>query len=1522
MRVSLTVVDPEVDERIDVVLEADGSTPLQDVVDAVAALTRGRPTRRAVAPVGGGPVGGALVGPTGAGGSGGPPGAAGARILSLAGRRPRAATPDATPAYVLGVPLDPVQALAGSPVREGCVLSLGDPRGCMPPEPSGVLDVRVTGGPGAGVVHRLEVGEWGMGGSPEAAVRVEDPRVPDEVARLLVAPDGGCRLVLAAHHSGSEPLQLEGEPVEGEVEWPAGARLRVGAVLLEVGPVTAADAAVHPGEDGVGLDLNRPPRLLPPLRQTRFRLPREPVAPRRGSLPLLVMIAPLVLSVAMAVLLKVWYYLLLGLLSPVTMLGSWFADRRSGKRNHRKDMQEFRERTAKVEAEAREALQQEVLARRDEAPDPGTVLLVATGPRARLWERRRSDPDHLVVRVGTADLPSQVQLENADADQEHHRFTAWTAPQVPVTVPLHEAGVLGIAGRGGLPRRLAGWAVVQLAVLQSPRDVRFVVLTEPDAWWDWEWVRWLPHLRPGDDGDAQVLVGADPEAVLRRIGELGAVLAARQKALSDSHRAAMTFRDPDLVVVLDGARRLRSLPGVVALLTEGPAVGIRVICLDADERLLPQECSAVVSETATGLRVRRQRADVVEDVRPDLVDPAYCERVARCLAPLRDVGDAGEGSGLPGSVRLLDVLGLEPPRAEAVAAGWALGGRTTQAVVGAGLDGPLALDLSADGPHALIAGTTGAGKSELLQTLVAALAVANRPDAMTFVLVDYKGGSAFKDCVRLPHTVGMVTDLDAHLVERALTSLSAELKRREHVLAAAGAKDLEDYVDLAARSTRLPPVPRLVLVIDEFASLARELPEFVTGLVNVAQRGRSLGIHLVLATQRPSGVVSPEIRANTNLRIALRVTDTTESSDVIEAPDAARISRGTPGRGFARLGHATLVPFQAARVGGRRPGAPVRQGAEAGPRPWVQELPWSALGRPPSAPPREREETSAQDTDLAALVEAVQGAAQVAGVPPQHSPWLPALPEQLLMADLPQPVPVPGASDADPPPVAWALQDMPASQEQRPLVLDLSRFGHLYVVGGARSGRSQALRAIAGALAWRVAPSDVHLYGIDCGNGALLPLNGLPHCGAVVQRTQVERAQRLLARLTAEVGRRQEVLGQGGFAGVAEQRRAVPPGERLPHLVVLLDRWEGFVGSLGEVDGGTLVDQVLALLREGASAGVHLVLAGDRQLLSGRIASLGEDKLVLRMPDRTDVSLAGLQARQLPEVIPDGRAFRAETGIETQIALLDADPSGAAQAAALERIGAAAAERHPPVPGAPRPFRVDVLPGRLGFDQAWALRAGGPSAPPRPLWGLVGVGGDELTALGADLQGSAATFLVAGPPKSGRSSVLLAMTASFVLGGAEVVLVTPRTSPLRSLAGERGVRAVLTGDDVTEEELRPLLEADGPAVVVMDDAELLRDCRAGEYLRELVRTGGDRGRGLVLAGNADQVCSGFSGWQVDLRRNRHGALLCPQGITDGDLIGIRLPRSSVGGQIQPGRALLHDGSGELVTVQVPVPPAR
>ncbi len=1242
--------------------------------------------------------------------------------------------------YVDGQRVPPDQPVADSPVRPGCVISLGDPSGCLPPEPTGIVEVRVVSGPGAGTVSRLSVGTATIsaggadtggadtGGAYSVGAYSDGAYSSgaSPVIQVLVSGRGSCQLAADPALGAT----LDGEPVTSLADWRPGQQLAVGGSVLELAPYEPPDAALRISRDGAGLDFNRPPRLLPPLRETKFQLPTPPSRGERRPLPILMAVVPLLMGVGMAFAIHQVYMLAMCAFSPVMVIGNYISDRKSGRRSYTAQMAAYREHKARIENDAQDALVAERAIRRFDCPDPAAVLTLATGPRRRLWERRRSDPDFLLLRVGTASLPSAVELRDPTQDQ-HRQQVFWEISGAPVTISLAERGVMGVAAQGGLPRAAGRWLVAQVATLHSPHDVQLCVLTDGSGRDSWEWARWLPHCQHPAGGSA-ALIGNDAETVAARIAELLAIVKDRQRAAAQSGIQQATFRQASMVVVLDGSRRLRSLPGVIQLLREGPAVGVYAICLDSDERLLPAECQAVAAIlpgrgqpgagpaagapagafaapfTATGgagvLRVQQAGSPVISPARPDLVGPGWCLLLARSLAPIRDISDDEDGAGIPASSRLLDVLSLEPPAADAVIGRWAAGGRSTMAVVGESYDGPFGIDLRRDGPHGLIAGTTGAGKSELLQTIVAALAVANRPDEMTFVLVDYKGGSAFKDCVSLPHTVGMVTDLDSHLVGRALESLSAELTRREHILAGVGAKDIEDYTVLLDTGRRMTPLPRLLIVIDEFASMARELPDFVTGLVNIAQRGRSLGIHLLLATQRPSGVVSPEIRANTNLRIALRVTDTTESSDVIDAPDAAHIAKSTPGRAYVRLGHSSLIPFQAGRIGGRRPGAV----AVAEP-PWLVRTDWAQAGRLAPDRPARRGGPAEEETDLKALVTAIREATGKLDIPAQHSPWLAPLPVTLLLASLERPsLKEPGApgSGVALPPAPYGITDLPAEQAQRTAVIDFAGFGHMMAAGAPRSGRSQLLRTIAGSLALSHSCADVHLYGIDCGNGALLPVADLPHCGAVVQRTQVERSARLISRLGQELTRRQELLASGGFADIGEQRMAAASGAApggmaasggidapLPHIVILLDRWEGFTTTLGEIDAGRLQDVVTRILGEGTGAGMHLVITGDRSLIAGRVAALTDDKVAFRLPDRDDFNMIGLRPRELPDDIPAGRTFRSGTGTETQIALLVPDATGPGQAAALREIAAGAAARDAGVPRGRRPFRVDVLPG-------------------------------------------------------------------------------------------------------------------------------------------------------------------------------------------------------------------------------------
>lgn len=1384
--------------------------------------------------------------------------------------------PAGTALHLDGRPLDPQAPWSASGVLHGAVLTTEPAR--HPTAPAR-LALHVVGGPGAGGVHLLLEGEATIGADPGCTIPLEDPSLPDVCLRLCHRYDGTVGLLPLDGVAAT--LDREALAPDVETPWPPGTVLAVGDVRLQHAVAPSATVALTPGDRVGRLDHNRPPRLRPPRPAARFVLPARPRRHHDAALPWLVMGLPLVMAVTLALVMREPRYLLMGVFSPLMMAGSHLQSRRGGVTARERAQTEYAERLARLEEDVAAAVAAEGGRRRDSAPDPAAVLRIALGPGPRLWERRRLDPDDLEVRLGLGDLPSGVLVVDPD-EPEHRREGVRTGHDLPVTVALGRVGVLGIAGPGDLTDRLAQWAVGQLCVLQSPRDLRLHVLVSPGAPVPrpgaWEWAGWLPHA----DGPAAVCTESSTAA--ERVALLTALLSEREAELAGTSRPPAW---PAHVVVLDGARRLRSLPGVVALLARGPAVGIHAICLDADEHLLPEEAGAVVTGVDGRLRVREQGEETRDDVLPDLVAQGWAARTARALAPLRDVSEAATEAALPAEVRLCEVLDLDPPTGGALARRWRDRPRSAVSALGVSWDGPHGIDLDLDGPHLLVAGTTGSGKSELLRSLVVSLAVANDPRELSLVLVDYKGGAAFRECADLPHTVGLVTDLDPHLVRRALASLRAELRRRERLLAEAGVPDLRAHVALRERGAPLPALSRLVVVVDEFATLARELPDFVSGLVDVAQRGRSLGLHLVLATQRPSGAVSPEIRANTGITIALRTTDPSESRDVIGTTDAADISPQTPGRAHVRRGSGALVPLQVGSLGAPRPAD------RAGVRARRADLPWAD----------EHGSVAEAATDLSALVAALSEAAALVGAGSPTSPWLPPLPGRVLLDDLIPPDTTPVAPGALPL-LPIALADLPGEQAQRPWSVDLSTLTHLAVVG-SRSGRSQTLRTLAGAIARRTHPHDVHLHALDCGNGALRPVGSLPHCGAVVTRAEPERVARLLERLVEELTRRRALLAAVGAADIAEQRRGAAPTDRLPHLLLLLDGWEGFTAAFAESREGRLVEQVHLLLREGAAVGIHVIATGDRSLATLRTGSLFEHRIALRMPDRGDLALVGVAAREVPEHLPDGRGVVVGAATELQVALLDPDPSGLAQSEALQRLASGAA----PLRSGPAPFRLDPLPPSITLD---AVRS--EVSRPGERWALLGVGGDELAPVGLDLA-RCSTAVVAGAPGSGRSTALGAIAASLLDAGTPLVVLAPRRSPLRDLAGRPGVRAVITDPCPGPEDLVDLLDP-GPVCVLIDDGELLRDAPAREVLRDVARLGAESGRCLVLGGDSALLAGGFTGWQSEVA-GRQGLLLSPQGPGEGDLIGVRLSRSQVGPSGIPGRGLAHLGDGRLIPVQVP-----
>ncbi len=1370
-----------------------------------------------------------------------------------------------------GAPLARDQMIGSPPLLDGAVILMGPGQPSHEPHLVG-MELHVVSGPDAGQILHLSPGEHLLGRCVDAHLRLEDEDVSRAHALVVVHPTQ----VTVTDLDSTNGVLLDGRPLDRTTILTTSSVLQLGQSSLRLRLPTDSLASVRP--DGSGhLLVNRRPRVVGPDRAVVVRFPHDCPPVTRSRLNAAAVLVPLLLSGMLAAVLRSPTMLLFGLMSPVLLVTTWATERRGAGSRRRAAQAEHRDALAFSKAQLRDALHAERKDLERRHPDPALVLCVANGPQHRLWERRTDDPDALVLRLGTGSLPSATRVVGETAPD------ASSLEDVPVTVALRDVGVLGVAGPRAQSIAIARSALGQLVTWHSPLDLQVALLVDdPIHSSDWTWASLLPHLRGESPGRQWVGVLDAPEAT----DSIAAVVAAVARVVADRaaarDRGGPAAQGPDLVVVLDGAERLRGIRGLSGILERGPAVGVHAIAVETSRERLPVETGCVVDATRPGgvtLHVREHESD--QRIVPDAPQARWAVRLGRALAPLRDATPGSVGDDLPDSVNLLDLLGQPGLQGETVAAGWRVQPRSTVVPLGMGPVGPILLDLQRDGPHALVSGTTGSGKSELLQSMIASLSLANRPDEMTFVLIDYKGGSAFRQCARLPHTLGVVTDLDAHLTARALSSLGAELRRRERLLAEAGAVSLTDY----QANSNGPTIARLILVVDEFRLLVEELPEFVQALVRIAAIGRSLGVHLILATQRPGGVVSADMRANVGLRISLRVQDRLDSLDVVEAPDAAAIPERTPGRAFVRSASTPLTQFQTARVSGTE-----RQRARVA----VALRPLAALSQAPIFDDPPGPDAVEHAPDLDRIIAATGDAVALLGVPPVPAPWLAPLPDVVHFDSLDPPgPPAPGR-----PKIPLGLRDDPEHQRQGCQVWDLHHDGHLGITGGPRTGRTTALRTVAGALASFLGPDEMHVFVFH--TGGLSALSQLPHTAAVAGRDDLEHAVDVIRVLTelVRVRRSRAARGDADVTEPPEQAHGDSHAS-LPWLVLLIDEWESFIEGLMAVEHGRPVQDLMALMRDGASSGVRAAATGERALVAGQFCGLFSTRLALKFSDPLHLALAGVPTKAVPAHQPPGRVINLADHRETQLAILGEDASAAAQAAALARLGRIAAARRVHADPASLPAPVKPLPRVVSLEDLKPVRLG----PGRV---AIGVRAGDLTPVGFDLADGRRRFLIVGPAESGRTTALVTAAQSISVSNHPTAFVGgtgPVTLELPPLVFRIGP------DD--DEELVSLRRRHPDLAVLVDDLDRVVGARIEPVLREITRLV-DQDEGLVVAATCPAAVSGFQpGLPTDLHRAQRGLWLCPSP-NDGDVLGIRATRDT---ERIPGRGILvADGHQERIQV--------
>lgn len=1068
-------------------------------------------------------------------------------------------------------------------------------------------------------------------------------------------------------------------------------------------------------------------------------------------------------------------------------------------------------------------------------PAPHTLWAMTESPR--LWERLRGDDDVLITRIGCGAVPLSTPIIIPDMGATEDldpvclvafRHTVQSSRAVhgmPLTVDFTAFPFVGIAGPGA--RDLARAMVASIAFFHGPELVGIDVFGDSAGRWDA--VKWLPHNRDPLDATWTIVVVDESE-----VGANGGSYAAGEV------REVLDTAGDHSVCLVVGADESTPLghacweDGLILYSHAQPTNTAGLTRVDVLKDSLGTTGMTLGVATEEG----EQHIGTA-----DQLTAAEFDELARSIGAF-DRPDSGYESAA-GSGELLPLLGVSTPEKIPLATLWNRGKKDLLAVpIGTDEAGrPVIIDMKESalggvGPHGLCIGATGSGKSELLKTLVVSLALTHSPEDLNLILVDFKGGATFLELGNLPHTSAVITNLaeEETLVGRMEEAINGEMNRRQEVLRAAGVPNIGAYADKRLHSSELAPLPHLVIILDEFSELLGQHPDFADLFVAVGRLGRSLGVHLLLASQRLEEGRLRGLDSHLSYRIGLRTFSAGESRQVIGTGDAYHLP-AKPGVGFLKTDADELVQFTASYVSGPVRHAVARSDDEA----LIQLFTgWrddtgragdpgdsSATGSSASAEretvagsPTPSDAAGAEDAPAETLVERVVkvcGEEAAARAVKAHTVWLPPLPAEVTLGEI---MSTHSATDVPPLTVPVGIIDRPYLQRQDPFLLTLSgATGHLAICGGPQSGKTTAVRTLVLSFVATHTTADVAFYILDLGGGDLAELAPLPHVAGVAGRANVEAVHRVFTEVlriiedaTAAHSPATEATGQGDSGGEAPR-----PTRRETFLII-----DGFhvIGS----DFEEHLDSVARIAADGLSAGVHLVVTAQRwSVIRPAIRDLIGGRMELHLTDPLDSLIARKAQEQVPPL--PGRGLTPQ-GEQMLVALSSGEDIGYLR----HRTQA-----QPAVP------RLRLLPTQIARGELPGPRDG---AVP------IGIGGARLLPVAWHPDASQ-HLLGVGARGCGKTSLLLLVAQALTQVGrdsARLLVLDPRrgllgriaepmlagyaatTDAMATLVGQLVVTlaARMPSADVTPQELRERSWWEGPELfLLIDDLHLLPDTLFG-----------------------------------------------------------------------------------------------
>ncbi|KOX11354.1 type VII secretion protein EccCa [Nocardiopsis sp. NRRL B-16309] len=1153
----------------------------------------------------------------------------------------------------------------------------------------------------------------------------------------------------------------------------------------------------------------------------------------------------------------------------------------------RKRIREQRERYVDYLDQLREIVREVAATQRADSafrhPAPDLLTEPARSP-ARRWERRASDPDFLDVRVGSGVRPLARRLVlkvdtssplivydpvcQGSADQLIELYA--DVPEMPLVVPLTRHSVISIVGDRDAGRGLVRAMIAQLAVFHSPHDLRIGVVRDHKVRTLWEWLKWLPHngFEDAKDGPmpARFVSGNTVQVAELLADEI-------ERRTVDLQRRRGKPPGPGtqrLVVVLDGEHQ-STLSGLHAEppVTDLASLGIHVITLVADRREEPESVSlrlmvqadGTLTEDTENPGAREDAAHAPLSGTADRAGVAHLTMLARLLAPYGISVTDGDGAmhetvGLPEILGVPDVAELDTRRT------WRRRstGDYLRVPIGVGPSGnTVLLDLKESafggmGPHGLVVGATGSGKSEMLRTMVASLVINHSPEHLALLLVDFKGGATFADTDRLPHSAGLITNLadDDSLVVRFREATFGELVRRQQLLKEAGnLPNLHAYEAARESNPALEPLPHLLIIIDEFSELLTAHPDFAELFVAIGRIGRSIGVHLLLATQRLESGKIKGLESHLSYRVGLRTFSEAESREAIGVGDAYHLPP-EPGSGYLKVDTSVFERFKAAMVS--QPYVPPAKEEKEEHEPVLPLLSFNGLAKVTGADSLAESLMGAikdksqekQKTEKRTTLQVTVDRLVASGADPVRPVWLPPLPEALtfdsVLNDLGEGGDALEGRGTEPHPAeakaVFGLTDIPREQRVVPAEMDFTGGeGNVVILGGPQSGKSTLLRTMITSLAWRYPPGRVAVYAIDFGGGALQAMDELPHVAGVAGRADPERVQRILTDVAGHLDRRQRVFRKHKLDSPAALRQARADG-RVPSSVVgdlflMIDGWSAVRDAFDAAD-----DFLMDIATRGPSLGVHTILTGAASSqVRSRLQALFGGRFELRLSDPMDSGIGRKIAEEIPKDTPGRGLSSSENHTHVALPRVDGIADDEDLTSGIHDLIARVKERWPQeaVQG------VRTLPLKVELDDLLKGRKG---AKGRSRELVLGMGESSLAPVTTNLSRDP-HLVVFGDPQSGKSTLLRGLVKQIVQRPAKelgIVMVDFRRSHLElvpedhllaycttaeqtkavadNLAGSLKQR--LPGPDVTPKQLRERSWWQGlDLYIVVDDMDMI-----------------------------------------------------------------------------------------------------